>query len=188
MIRLLDNFFDSYEKRIVFLEFLVVICLIVLCSRNYVLGINLIHFDSGVDLFSLIELKDSTHTFFGKFLENVLNSDLTSASIIQSFFHSFSIYEIGWLGLLCIFYLERDKNKAVRNARRMISVFSILYLILCLLVVILGIYAYSALSTMQAIQRLISIGMVLSIGSIALILIMLVGCSLHFIQVFSNHV
>lgn len=188
MIRFLDNFFDSYEKRMVFLEFLLVLCLIVLCSRNYILGINLTHFDSGADLFSLIQLKDSTNTFFGRFLEGALNSDLSLRALINSFLNSFSFYEIAWLFLLVCFWFERDKNKTLKRARTAVSVYSGFYLILCILTVLLGIYAYSALSTMQAVERLRMIGIILSSGSIALILIMLAACFLQMIQVFSNRV
>lgn len=188
MIRILDNLFDNFEKRVLFLELLLIFCLIGLCTRNYVLGINLIHFDSGSDLFSLIELKNSTDTFFGRFLETALNTDLSSVSLVRSFFHSFSFYEIGWIALCCCFLFEKDKNKTLVKARKAVAVFSILYLILCIFVVALGIYAYGALSTMQAVQRLNGIGMILSIGSLGLILLMLILFCLQLIQVFSNHV
>ena len=188
MIKKFDILFDTYEKRVVMIEIMLLCWLIVLCFRNYVLGINLIHFDSGLDLFSLIELKDSTNTFFGRFLEYLLNSDLSFWSSIKAFFSSFSCYEIGWLALLLCFIFENDKNSIIKMAKRAVLIFSFCYVLLCSGVMFLGIYAYKALSTAQAVQRLSTIGKVLSCGSVVLVVLMLIQSFLQLVHVFSKDV
>lgn len=174
MIRFIDRLFNSYPKRLIILGCFALTALAFSCFYNISLSLALIRLENPLDLFTLASLPAAYQTFLGRFLVQVLASTMLIQDYIFSFFKAFSLSQIFYLSV--IVGLIFTKRKTLENKILLILLFIFTLLVLSYVGSgVLGVLAYNAKTTLQAIIILGQIGWLLCIVNFSLLLVCLVS-------------
>ena len=161
----LDSFFDTYEKRTLFVYLIYLICSTIFALVQLFLGFHLIQTNTYEQTFSLVNEWTVQHAFFGRCALNFLNMPVLNVTdyLVQTIM-MLHLYEIiHFVGnLLCL--LTEKRNEALYSLLCLTAVFIVM--------IIVFLIAFSSGTFYGAISCIRYIGIMLVIAYLLLLFIL----------------